>query len=74
MHSSGTTAAQGGSCQENISEELQEVEGNSGRLETSAQALIGQQLKAVYGEIVREPIPDRLLKLIEELERKEDSR
>jgi Anti-sigma factor NepR len=42
------------------------------KLDTSAQALIGQQLRAVYGEIVKEPIPDHLLKLLEDLERKDE--
>jgi Anti-sigma factor NepR len=54
--------------------EVREPEEKFGKLENSAQALIGQKLKAVYGEIVRQPIPDRLLRLIEELERKEDDR
>jgi hypothetical protein len=42
------------------------------KLDTSAQALIGQQLRAVYGEIVNQPIPDHLLKLLEDLERKDE--
>ena len=41
------------------------------RLDDQAQDVIGQQLKAVYGAIVQEPIPDRFLELLEDLERKE---
>lgn len=41
------------------------------KLEDTAQALIGQHLRALYGEIVREPVPDHLIKLLQDLERKE---
>lgn len=37
-------------------------------LETDLQSHIGRQLRAVYDEIVNEPVPDRFLKLLEELE------
>ncbi len=40
-------------------------------LDEAAQQMIGQQLKAVYGEIVQQPVPDQFLKLLDELERKE---
>lgn len=33
------------------------------------QALIGQQLKAVYNEVLEEPIPERLLVLLDQLDR-----
>ena len=36
-----------------------------------AHALIGQRLKLVYDELVKEPVPDHLLKLLEALEQKE---
>jgi hypothetical protein len=39
-------------------------------LETDLQAHIGRQLRAVYDEVVNEPVPDRFLRLLEELERK----
>ena len=47
--------------------------GNDGplRLDPTAQALIGQQLKAFYGRIVQEEVPKHLLDLLEELERRE---
>jgi hypothetical protein len=35
------------------------------------QAHIGRQLRAVYDEVASEGVPDRFLKLLEELERKE---
>ena len=35
------------------------------------QAHIGRQLRAVYDEVANEAVPDRFLKLIEELEQKE---
>ena len=41
------------------------------KLNPRAQALIGQKLKRAYEELVQEPVPDHLLKLLEELERKE---
>lgn len=41
------------------------------RLNARAQALIGQRLKTVYDELVQEPVPEHLLKLLEELEQKE---
>ena len=40
-------------------------------LDEQAQRLIGQRLKSAYDELVRQPVPDHLLKLLEELERKE---
>jgi hypothetical protein len=39
-------------------------------LEADLQAHIGRQLRAVYDEVVSEAVPDRFLKLLEELERK----
>ncbi len=41
------------------------------KLDDAAQALIGHHLRALYGEIVREPVPDHLIKLLQDLERKE---
>jgi hypothetical protein len=42
-------------------------------LEVDLQGHIGRQLRAVYEEVVREPVPDRFLKLLEELDRKKKS-
>jgi hypothetical protein len=44
---------------------------NDFKLDESAQQLIGQHLKAVYDEIVQQPVPDQFLRLLDELERKE---
>ncbi len=35
------------------------------------QAHIGRQLRAVYDEVAQQPVPDRFLKLLDELERKQ---
>jgi Anti-sigma factor NepR len=40
-------------------------------MEADLQAHIGRQLRAVYDEVVNEPVPDRFVKLLEELERKQ---
>jgi len=42
-------------------------------LEADLQAHIGRQLRAVYEEVVNEAVPDRFLRLLEELERKKKS-
>jgi len=41
-------------------------------LEVDVQGHIGRQLRAVYDEVVREPVPDRFVKLLEELDRKRE--
>lgn len=41
------------------------------RLDDASQTAIGRQLRAVYSEIVQQPVPDNFLRLLEELERKE---
>lgn len=40
-------------------------------LDSAAQALIGHHLRTLYSEIVREPVPDQFLKLLQDLERRE---
>lgn len=40
-------------------------------MEADLQAHIGRQLRAVYDEVVNEAVPDRFLRLLEDLERKE---
>ena len=40
-------------------------------LDSTAQALIGHHLRTLYGEIVREPVPDQFLKLLQDQERRE---
>jgi hypothetical protein len=39
-------------------------------LEADVQVQIGRQLRAVYDEVVGEGVPERFLRLLEELERK----
>jgi hypothetical protein len=39
-------------------------------LPNDVQAFIGRELRAVYDNIINEPVPDRFVKLLEELERK----
>lgn len=39
-------------------------------LEADLQAHIGRQLRAVYDEVVNEAVPERFLRLLDELERK----
>ena len=58
-------AAQG----QNVPGAIASVTGAS--LDADLQAHIGRQLRAVYEEVVNEAVPDRLLKLLEELERKQ---
>jgi hypothetical protein len=43
------------------------------RLSADLQAVIGQQLRAVYHEILKEPVPDRFVRLLNELATKEAS-
>jgi hypothetical protein len=41
--------------------------GQHPRLDADLQAVIGQQLRAVYHEILIEPVPDRFVRLLEQL-------
>jgi hypothetical protein len=41
------------------------------KLDDTAQALIGHQLRALYGQIIGEPVPAHLIKLLQDLESKE---
>ena len=43
-------------------------------LDEATQAMIGRRLRDVYDAIVHEPVPDSLLQLLDELERKEQGR
>jgi len=44
------------------------------RLDSDLQAVIGQQLRAVYHEILDEPVPDRFVRLLEQLATKSADR
>jgi len=43
-------------------------------VDRSMQAQLGRHLRALYDDVSNEPIPDRLLKLLDELENKETKR
>lgn len=44
------------------------AEGSSRPGVTDVQAYIGRQLRAVYDDVVKQPIPDRFLALMKQLE------
>jgi Anti-sigma factor NepR len=45
-----------------------------GMLDRSLQAQLGRQLRAIFSDIASEPVPERFVKLLEELEAKEKRR
>jgi Anti-sigma factor NepR len=53
------------------SPDLATSDSSQSELDSAAQALIGHHLRTLYGEIVREPIPEQFLKLLQDLERRE---
>jgi hypothetical protein len=44
----------------------------SGALDKETQTKIGQQLRAMYDDVVRQGVPDRFADLLKELDRRED--
>lgn len=44
----------------------------SGKLDKETQTKIGQQLRAMYDEVVRQGVPDRFAELLRQLEKRED--
>jgi hypothetical protein len=46
---------------------VREAVGQHPRLDSDLQAVIGQQLRAVYHEVLNEPVPDRFVRLLEQL-------
>jgi len=50
---------------------IHEAQESDVKLDTDLQAHIGRQLRAVYDEVVNEPVPDKFIRLLEELERKQ---
>jgi hypothetical protein len=40
-------------------------------LDRSLQAQLGRQLRAIYSDVAEEPVPDRFIRLLEELEARE---
>jgi hypothetical protein len=45
---------------------------SAGRLDRNVQAKIGQQLRAVYEEVIKEGVPDRFAEFLRRLEDKRD--
>ena len=45
---------------------------DASELDTEVQAHIGRQLRAGYVDILNQPVPDRFLELLAELDRRED--
>jgi hypothetical protein len=43
-----------------------------GKLDKETQAKIGQQLRAMYDEVVRQGVPDRFAELLKQLEQRDD--
>ncbi len=44
----------------------------SGKLDKETQTKIGQQLRAMYDDVVRQGVPDRFAELLKQLEKRED--
>lgn len=47
---------------------------DASQLDTDVQAHIGRQLRAGYVDILNQPVPDRFLELLAELDHREDAR
>lgn len=50
-----------------------EPNGPDNRLDSDVQAHIGRQLRAGYVDILNQPVPDRFLELLAELDKREDN-
>ena len=46
----------------------------SGMLDRSLQAKLGSQLRAIYSDVASEPVPERFIRLLAELEAREKRR
>jgi len=46
--------------------------GTNGRLDSSSQKRIGDQLRAMYDELMQQPVPDRFKELLDQMEKKRD--
>jgi hypothetical protein len=57
-----------------VPDPLASVPAEGPMLDSDLQAHIGRQLRTVYEEVLSEAVPDRFLKLLEELERKQTGR
>jgi len=52
----------------------QEQAPRQGMIERSLQAQLGRQLQVIFSDVAEEPVPDRFVKLLEELEAREKRR
>jgi len=50
------------------------AEQRPGKLDKETQVKIGQQLRAMYDEVVRQGVPDRFAELLRQLEQRDDDR
>ena len=55
------------------SETSRSMGGSSGALDKETQTKIGQQLRAMYDDVVRQGVPDRFSELLKRLERGDDA-
>ncbi|WP_166802288.1 NepR family anti-sigma factor [Microvirga pakistanensis] len=46
--------------------------GTSATLDSSSQKRIGDQLRAMYDELMQQPVPDRFKELLDQLDKKKD--
>ena len=51
-----------------------EQKSTAGMLERSLQAQLGRQLRTIFADVAEEPVPERFIKLLEELEAREKRR
>ena len=58
---------------DHIQQPLREPTG-PGMLDRSLQAKLGSQLRAIYSDVASEPVPERFIRLLEELEAREKRR
>lgn len=54
-------------------ESLGEKLDNEPKLDSTSQRRIGDQLRAMYDELMQQPVPDRFRDLLEQLDRKEQN-
>ncbi|WP_255726422.1 NepR family anti-sigma factor [Microvirga sp. ACRRW] len=46
--------------------------GTDAKLDSGSQKRIGDQLRAMYDELMQQPVPDRFKELLDQLDRKKD--
>ncbi len=46
--------------------------GTDAKLDSSSQKRIGDQLRAMYDELMQQPVPDRFKELLDQLDKKKD--